>query len=76
MLALDSKGDVWAWGGNSDGQLGLAHTDPQPVPIRVPQLQGKGIAQISAGKCKGNFVFEKIFPTLRQSWDALRLYGL
>ena len=48
-MALDSKGDVWAWGSNTDGQLGLAHTDPQPVPIRVPKLQGLGIAQISAG---------------------------
>jgi len=50
ILALDSKGDVWGWGSNSDGQLGLSHTDPQPVPIRVPQLQGHGITQISAGK--------------------------
>ena len=50
ILALDSKGDVWGWGSNGDGQLGLSHTDPQPVPIRVPQLQGHGITQISAGK--------------------------
>ena len=50
VLALDSKGDVWGWGSNNEGQLGLGHTDPQPVPIRLPQLVGKGIAQISAGK--------------------------
>ena len=49
IIALDSKGDVWGWGSNSEGQLGLGHTDPQPVPIRLPQLVGKGIAQISAG---------------------------
>ncbi len=50
LLALDSKGDVWGWGNNSEGQLGLGHTDPQPVPIRIPHLEGRGVAQISAGK--------------------------
>ena len=57
ILALDSKGDVWAWGSNTEGQLGLAHTDPQPVPIRVPQLQGHGIAQISAGRLYSIIVY-------------------
>ncbi len=50
LLALDSKGDVWGWGNNNEGQLGLGHTDPQPVPIRIPHLEGRGVAQISAGK--------------------------
>lgn len=36
-LALMSSGDVWAWGNNSDGQLGLGHIsspvkEPQPIP--------------------------------------------
>lgn len=57
ILALDFKGDVWAWGSNNDGQLGLAHTDPQPVPVRVPKLQGKGIAQVSAGMIFISFFF-------------------
>ena len=66
-MALDSKGDVWAWGSNTDGQLGLGHTDPQPVPIRVPKLQGHGIAQISAGnkvKCFRRQLHHVYFLTL------------
>jgi len=35
-LALTCDGDVWAWGSNSDGQLGLGHT----VAVREPQLVG------------------------------------
>ena len=68
ILALDSKGDVWAWGSNTDGQLGLAHTDPQPVPIRVPKLQGLGIAQISAGNNKRMFQRTNTSYKFSNSW--------
>lgn len=27
---------MWAWGGNSDGQLGNGGTTPATVPARVP----------------------------------------
>lgn len=50
-LALTSSGDIWAWGNNSDGQLGLGHTNsPVREPQMVPGLMGKDIRQISAGK--------------------------
>ena len=49
-LALSDGGDVWGWGNNADGQLGLGHT----VSVREPQLiwplSGKGVRQISAGR--------------------------
>ena len=35
-LALTCDGEVWAWGNNSDGQLGVGHT----VAVREPQLVG------------------------------------
>ena len=35
-LALGCDGEVWVWGSNSDGQLGLGHT----VAVREPQLIG------------------------------------
>jgi len=35
-LALTCDGEVWAWGSNSDGQLGVGHT----VAVREPQLLG------------------------------------
>ncbi|XP_050402259.2 probable E3 ubiquitin-protein ligase HERC1 [Patella vulgata] len=50
-LALTSTGEVWAWGSNSDGQLGIRHLNsPVKEPVKVPNLEGIHISQISAGK--------------------------
>ncbi|XP_061887279.1 probable E3 ubiquitin-protein ligase HERC1 isoform X3 [Entelurus aequoreus] len=51
VLALSSTGEVYAWGCNSDGQLGLGHSNPVKEPTVVTVLQGKNIRQISAGRC-------------------------
>ncbi|XP_030650140.1 probable E3 ubiquitin-protein ligase HERC1 isoform X2 [Chanos chanos] len=50
-LALSSTGDVYAWGSNSEGQLGLGHTNHVREPTLLTALQGKNIQQISAGRC-------------------------
>ncbi|KTF92774.1 hypothetical protein cypCar_00003724 [Cyprinus carpio] len=50
-LALSSTGDVYAWGSNSEGQLGLGHTNHVREPTLISALQGKNIQQISAGRC-------------------------
>uniref|UniRef100_A0A8D2LRJ6 HECT-type E3 ubiquitin transferase n=1 Tax=Varanus komodoensis TaxID=61221 RepID=A0A8D2LRJ6_VARKO len=50
-LALTSSGDVYAWGSNSEGQLGLGHTNHVREPTLITFLQGKSIRQISAGRC-------------------------
>ncbi|XP_070543560.1 probable E3 ubiquitin-protein ligase HERC1 isoform X2 [Ptychodera flava] len=49
-IALTSSGDVFAWGSNGDGQLGLGHTNSVREPAMVSGLQGKNIRQISAGR--------------------------
>ncbi|XP_068081364.1 probable E3 ubiquitin-protein ligase HERC1 [Anabrus simplex] len=49
-LALTSAGDVWGWGNNSDGQLGLGHTAVVREPQLLTSLSGKGIKQISTGR--------------------------
>ncbi|CAJ1070719.1 probable E3 ubiquitin-protein ligase HERC1 isoform X5 [Xyrichtys novacula] len=51
VLALSSTGDVYAWGCNSEGQLGLGHSNPVKEPTLLTALQGKNIRQISAGRC-------------------------
>ncbi|XP_023674598.2 probable E3 ubiquitin-protein ligase HERC1 isoform X1 [Paramormyrops kingsleyae] len=50
-LALSSTGEVYSWGSNSEGQLGLGHTNHVREPTLVTTLQGKNIQQISAGRC-------------------------
>jgi alpha-tubulin suppressor-like RCC1 family protein len=49
-LALDSRGVVWAWGANGDGQLGLGYDNSFEVyalPITFPE--GTVITAIAAG---------------------------
>ncbi|XP_063334410.1 probable E3 ubiquitin-protein ligase HERC1 isoform X1 [Pelmatolapia mariae] len=51
VLTMSSTGDVYAWGCNSEGQLGLGHANSVKEPTLVAALQGKNIRQISAGRC-------------------------
>nr|XP_015195044.1 PREDICTED: probable E3 ubiquitin-protein ligase HERC1 isoform X5 [Lepisosteus oculatus] len=51
IIALSSTEDVYSWGCNSEGQLGLGHSNPVKEPTLVTVLQGKNIRQISAGRC-------------------------
>lgn len=51
VLSLSSTGDVYAWGCNSEGQLGLGHCNQVKEPTLVTVLHGKTIRQISAGRC-------------------------
>ncbi|XUK60412.1 hypothetical protein ABMA10_00410 [Plantibacter sp. RU18] len=49
VLALDSDGQVWAWGGNEHGVLGDGTTSPadNPQPVHIPT--DELITQIDAG---------------------------
>ena len=47
MAALDN-GDVFGWGYNGNGQLGLGNNVNQPNPCRVAGLQGIFITQVTA----------------------------
>jgi alpha-tubulin suppressor-like RCC1 family protein len=38
-LAVDANGDVWAWGSNGSGELGIGTGQlSAPTPVRVPGL--------------------------------------
>ncbi|XP_056269201.1 probable E3 ubiquitin-protein ligase HERC1 isoform X3 [Pseudoliparis swirei] len=50
-VVLSSTGDVYTWGSNSEGQLGLGHTNHVREPAAAAALQGKNVQQISAGRC-------------------------
>lgn len=49
-LVLTSSGEVWGWGNNAEGQLGLGNNTTQRQPVVLPELRGKNIRQISAGR--------------------------
>jgi alpha-tubulin suppressor-like RCC1 family protein len=44
---VDSTGNVWTWGGNSTGQLGVGNTTPSALPIQVTGVAG--ITAVTAG---------------------------
>lgn len=47
-LALQANGDVWAWGRNVSGELGVGNTLHRSTPVKVSGLSN--IAAISAGQ--------------------------
>jgi hypothetical protein len=38
---VDEEGDVYAYGNNYRGELGLGDTDPRIFPTAIPTLKGK-----------------------------------
>jgi alpha-tubulin suppressor-like RCC1 family protein len=60
-LALDQTNHVWAWGDNSEGQLGFASTDPAhagqlPSPLNITKISAGGmhaLAMDNTGKAYG-----------------------
>ncbi|KAM9812971.1 RCC1 and BTB domain-containing protein 2-like [Syngnathus typhle] len=48
MAVLDS-GEIYAWGYNCNGQLGLGNTGNQQTPCRVAALQGIKVVQVACG---------------------------
>lgn len=50
-LAVTREGVVYAWGRNSDGQLGQGTTDTNeiPTPVAVPALLGKRVVAVGTG---------------------------
>jgi alpha-tubulin suppressor-like RCC1 family protein len=57
-LAIDSNYQVWSWGNNNFGQLGLGDTNSRNVPEKIPTLDN-----IEKAVCGGNssfaFTFDK-----------------
>lgn len=48
-MCLMENGEVYGWGYNGNGQLGLGNNVNQPNPCRVQQLQGIIISQLVCG---------------------------
>ncbi|KAM3935649.1 RCC1 and BTB domain-containing protein 2 isoform 1-T1 [Leptodactylus fuscus] len=48
-MAIVDNGEVYAWGYNGNGQLGLGSSGNQPTPCRIAALQGIRVEQIVCG---------------------------
>ncbi|MCL1900840.1 MAG: hypothetical protein FWG51_00385 [Firmicutes bacterium] len=46
-LAIDADGNLWAWGGNWNGQIGNNSTVNCPVPVQI--MQGSRFLEIATG---------------------------
>jgi myosin heavy subunit len=49
VLAQTSTGKLYAWGGNSDGQLGMGDLKDRYVPTRISKLSQHSVVDIAAG---------------------------
>ena len=47
-LAIDIEGNLWAWGGNSFGQIGDGTTTTKSTPVAI--MEGRKFKEISAGR--------------------------
>eukprot|EP00831_Metopus_contortus_P044291 TRINITY_DN35532_c0_g1_i2.p2 TRINITY_DN35532_c0_g1~~TRINITY_DN35532_c0_g1_i2.p2 ORF type:complete len:189 (+),score=35.76 TRINITY_DN35532_c0_g1_i2:181-747(+) len=47
--AMDKEGNLYCWGANSSGELGLSDYSPRPAATQVASLQGKPVTQIACG---------------------------
>ena len=48
-LAIDESGQVWGWGSNSAGQLGIGTSTNSTIPEMVLGLEGVSIEKVSTG---------------------------
>ena len=49
-IALDHEHNLWSWGTNTDGQLGVGNINPQYIPCHVSSVVDKELTRVSAGK--------------------------
>ena len=50
-IALDTKGDVYAWGKNQHCQLGLGDTNPRSKPVKIRGLKNIAFVAVGARHC-------------------------
>jgi len=55
-MAVTMDGEVYAWGRNEKGQLGLGDTDDRKVPTLISELTGHSIVSVATGKNHSLFV--------------------
>ena len=60
LYAITENGELYAWGDNSDGQLGIGNTDNQTKPVKVTGITGK-IKQLITFQHYGKAFFDYFY---------------
>jgi alpha-tubulin suppressor-like RCC1 family protein len=80
VLALDSNGQIWAWGRNLNGELGLGNKQPQHIPKAISAIGSSSLetlppcVSIAAGHLSSSAV--GVDGTVWMWGDAGRCVGL
>jgi alpha-tubulin suppressor-like RCC1 family protein len=63
--ALEDTGQVWVWGANSEGQLGVGDLAQRAQPARVIFLEGVNVVRVATGAYHTLFLtdFGELFST-------------
>ena len=61
LYAITENGELYAWGDNSDGQLGIGNTDNQTKPVKVTGITGKIKQLITLKKYDGEAFFDYFY---------------
>ena len=61
LYAITENGELYAWGDNSDGQLGIGNTDNQTKPVKVTGITGKIKQLITLKKYDGKAFFDYFY---------------
>ena len=52
-MAVTEDGNVFVWGSNEYGKLGLGSEDDEDAPVKAASLSGQGVVRVSAGANHG-----------------------
>jgi alpha-tubulin suppressor-like RCC1 family protein len=73
-FALTESGEVYAWGINTDGQLGLGDTEDRLMPTKVPDLTK--VKAIAVGGCSHVLVLTESGEVYAWGWNGAGQLGL
>ena len=75
LYAITENGELYAWGDNSDGQLGIGNNDNQSIPVKVTGINGKIKQLITLKKYDGEAFFDYFYVYALTEDGSLYAWG-
>jgi alpha-tubulin suppressor-like RCC1 family protein len=69
-LALKEDGTVWAWGGNTNGQLGIGNKMPKTAPVQIVSLDPSLGPRVTAIEAAANYSLARRAGGSVVAWGA------